>query len=497
LRALAHVARAAAAAGHPLPLQRLVLANGVLLQPLFCSHTLAGLFMALPQLQHLHLELVASEEFEGDGDSYTGHAAACAALAPLRHLTALTSLHLETQYEVDEWGERDSGGLAAEQLACLPDSLVRLDFYPSLGTYGHKLAFDRLTALTTLRVGTFPGWVDDLPQQEGFTQLHQLRSLALDGFCGEAEWLQEHCEVLQYYRPGVYADGLEEALSQLVNLRSLDLREFPGLGIEQTLEGYIRAAAPHLTQLRLALPSTPAPPPAEPAAAERAWWWREDAMELLVLAGMTRLRALHLDAPRWCTALPVGLPGMVHLTRLHIRVDHSPPAVTCAWVCAVQGLVNLQVLTVPAVWASCWHNWLLGLTKLGVLEVWESISVARLDDHGRDEAAAHLECLAWASLGPARNPTQGHPAAASAAGTTSSSSSSSSRCLGQLQLLCTAARQRHGYDPCCEMYRQLKRLLRQDLALFSGPLKSFLRVGWQLWPAPKAERLQQLLGDML
>jgi hypothetical protein len=120
LRILADIAVTAAAAGQPIPLQRLVVQNGFLLQPHVCHHTLAPLFSSLHQLQHLHLYMWCEDDgWEDD----TGYRAAVAALAPLRHLTSLTSLYLH--------GPSDMMGgpyCDAELLSCFPSSLARLEW---------------------------------------------------------------------------------------------------------------------------------------------------------------------------------------------------------------------------------------------------------------------------------------------------------------------------------------------------------------------------------
>jgi hypothetical protein len=510
LHALANVARAAAAGGQPLPLQRLVLANGYLLERLFCSHTLAGLFMALPQLQHLHLELAANpdEEIDEEEEHVRRHSIAVDALRPLRRLTGLTSMYLEGPF----WNPltddpADTADMAAQQIACLPSSLVRLEYCHSPDFNYSELVFDQLTGLTALRLvaGACSGreWLE-----QGYTQLQQLRSLHLASYQCRDEWLVEQAAVLQGLRPHQLPDNPAACFSQLVNLQSLDLLRLRGgvYSSTQLAEALAAvAAAPHLTQLRVKVPldlTRTSEASAASAAAEGGQRWARGA-DLAPLVALTGLKALDVEADRasWCTALPLGLHQLSRLTRLHLPFDHSPTAVTCAWVCALQGLVNLQVLTVPSTWTVCQHHWLTGLTKLGVLELWEGSRWLVDEQTDLQTTAAHLMPLVSAqepSMVPAGPSTDGQPAPAAAAG--SSRTRSRGMIPQQLQLLCIDNQEEEVdefllHNPLyCHLWQELQ---QQDLALFNGSLKSFLRVGWQLWPAGKAERLQQLLEDML
>jgi hypothetical protein len=500
LRVLAQSAASAAAGGQPLPLQRLVLENGYTLEPDLCHHALAPLFSSLPQLQHLYLHLWASEDSQWTDDS--GQKAAVAALAPLRHLTALTSLHLQGPSDTRAEMQADEEGWDAELLACLPSSLARLEWHEPICLYPEELVCDRVTGLTELRLVT-TCWDEVRPPVGGFVGLPHLKKLQLYGFDCDVPWLLEHKEVLHGYAPSIGAAQAPGCLGQLVNLRTLDL-----LHMQCSTMGLAAlAAAPQVTQLHLALPYELGSPPAAGAAAAqqaqaaaparagppdghlaaRAW--------LAPVLAMAGLRALTLVVPRTSSFLPVGMGGLSQLTRLHASFSPTTPGITCSWVCAIERLVNLHVLTVPAVTAACCHQWLTGLTKLGVLELVECTEAAPDNlpwdvnvEYDLEAVAAHLQGLV-STTGPA--------AAAEAAGAGGSFRASRPQ---QLQLVCVDARNYEGYpldDHHCPLYRLLWQRLAGDVALFSGSLGKFLRCGWQLWPQPTAARLQQLLGDMV
>jgi hypothetical protein len=494
---LAQSAASAAAGGHPLPLQRLVLENGYTLQdPDFCRDTLAPLFSSLPQLQHLHLYLWAGEE-EADWRDDTGHKAAVAALAPLRHLTSLTSLHLHGPSDALPAAEADATGWNAEVLSCLPSSLAQLKWDDPHCLYTEELVCDRVTGLTELHLVTTAFGEAPLPE-EAYSGLPRLRKLQLDGFDFEDAWLLEHKEVVQGLALHMGEEQVPGCLGQLVNLRTLDLRNW----LEPAVVQAAVAAAPQVTQLHLALPHDRAPTAAAAAAAVPPDGRQAVRVWLAPVLELTGLRALTLEVPRTCTFLPLGLGGLSQLTRLHARFSPNTPGTICSWVAVVERLVNLQVLTVPAITVACCHQWLTGLTKLGVLELVECSLPALGGDwetnvsYDLEAAADHLQCLvSTAGAGMAAGSTAAEePAAAAAAGSRQSSSRSQ-----QLQLVCVDGKEYIGgtSDLCGPFYRHLWRRLAGDVALFSGSLGGFLQCGWQLWPQPTAARLQQLLGDMV
>jgi hypothetical protein len=110
------VAIAAQAAGHPLPLERLVLPYKDKVDSEVCYGTLGPLLGALPNLKHLHLPLRLEDE--------PAWAAAVSAADRLRHSTSLTSLVLD-----GPWCH-DPGNMPAwvhpALLADLPPSLCSL-----------------------------------------------------------------------------------------------------------------------------------------------------------------------------------------------------------------------------------------------------------------------------------------------------------------------------------------------------------------------------------
>lgn len=100
LSCLRDAAAAAVAAGQPLPLTQLVVARSRVrsVEGYNCRETLAPLLEALPHLQHLHMELdrgaMRMRGFMTTDEQHEEEA--LAAIAPLHHLTSLTSLVLDT-----------------------------------------------------------------------------------------------------------------------------------------------------------------------------------------------------------------------------------------------------------------------------------------------------------------------------------------------------------------------------------------------------------------
>jgi hypothetical protein len=235
-----------------------------------------------------------------------------------------------------------------------------------------------VTGLTELHLLTTSSGASEPPQRK-YSGLPHLRELMLYGFSCHDPWLLEHKEVLQGYGPASDEEQAPGCLGQLANLRTLDLRNC----YKPAVELAALAAATQVTQLHLKLPfelpynAAPATATARTdhiaaagAAAVAPDGQPNTRQWLAPVLRMTGLRALTLEAPR-SSFLPVGMGGLTQLTRLHVTFSPDTPGVTCAWVCALEQLVNLQVLTVPAVTVACHHRWLTGLTELGVLELVE------------------------------------------------------------------------------------------------------------------------------
>jgi hypothetical protein len=502
---LSRSAASAAAGGQPLPLQRLVLENGYTLDDSgFSRHTLAQLFSSLPNLQHLYLHLWATEEAEWEDD--TGHKAAVAALAPLRYLTSLTSLHLRGPSDPTGEEYSDISGWDEELLSCFPSSLAHLEWHEPHSGDIDQLRVDRLTGLTELRLLTTScGAFGPLPPAvHGYGGLPHLCKLQPIGFSVSDAWLLEHKEVLCGYGLEGSVEQVPGCLGQLVNLRTLDLCNYVQPAVVQAA----LVAATQVTQLHLQLPweQCAAPAATVTATAEEAAA-AGDAAEapdgrqgvrawLAPVLAMTGLRALTLCVPPTCHFLPVGMGGLSQLTRLHASFSPTTPGITCSWVCAIERLVNLQVLTVPAVTGACCHQWLTGLTKLGVLELVECSlhCETRYDNNvvfNLEAAAAHVRCLirgtggAQATGGPIAVPPAAAAAAAAAAVAAASRPSSSSK-PPQLQLVCVDAEKYTGralHDRHkSPLFRHLWRRFSGDMALFAGSLDAFMKCGWQLWP---------------
>jgi hypothetical protein len=168
-------------------------------------------------------------------------------------------------------------------------------------------------------------------------------------------------------------------------------------------------------------------------------------------------------------------------------MDKMDPSIALSWVAVLPGLVNLQLLAVPAALTACWHPWLTGLTKLEVLRLGQmTVSSRDLFAFNMGSAAAHVG-----------------KALASYAGSSSSHSSrdpaEERQQVGQLQVLCI-----DGYTSDCTQWREAAEQLYAAVVaavptwppgvhLFKGSWGELQECGLELWPAPVAARLQQLV----
>jgi hypothetical protein len=202
---------------------------------------------------------------------------------------------------------------------------------------------------------------------------------------------------------------------------------------------------------------------------------------------MSRLERLALRCadPK---ALPLGLCGLGQLKQLQLSFDACLEVQTAqlvSWAVALAGLVNLEVLTVPGMLTDCWKPWLTGLTRLVVLEVTHIGDVLDIP-----AAAAHINKLLApsASSSSSRSPRS------------SSSSSSTQPCVqqhsGQVRVVCiNTVSEEHA-----KLAEQLHKALVAALPvlppgrhLFRGSWQQLQECGVELWPAPVAARLQQLV----
>jgi hypothetical protein len=440
LRALvAAAAIAAGAASKPLPLQRLVVVGGELLHPEVCQDVLHPLLATLPGLEHLHLSLATTEILD---EPEAAVEAAAGALAPLQHNTNLTSMVLDGP----TWGGSEAADAAHVQLlASLPPSLRSLTWRLITLQFPEKLCFKHLTGLTHLSLG---GPVTDgYFAEDAFTGLHHLRKLELnlvEDFLDEG--LLEVKEQLVGLTIG--GDG-REVLGQLTRLQSLRLPY--GLDTPQLLQ-----QAPPLQQLHVLL---------KVGGGINIQTW-SSPWALQHYRWGTSLQRLELEthAPM---AAPLELCAFRQLQQLSVNlceIGRMEASIVVSWAFAVAGLVNLEVLTVPAALTACPHPWLTGLPRLVVLEV-----VSNEVEMDMASAATHISRLLASGTGSSRGMQQ------------------------QVQVVCCDS-----IDP--EQAAQLHAavaaavpVLPPNKHLFRGSWQLLQDCGLELWPAPVAARLQQLL----
>jgi hypothetical protein len=470
---------AAAGAGQ-LPLRRLVITSAELLKPKVCWGILQPLLGALPHLQHLHLALTVNHLNDDWGEAAVE--AAVAALAPLQHSTALTSLVLRGPLGRLE-GVSDEA--YAQVLAGLPPTLRSLDWHQIHLHDPRGLSFDHLTGLTRLSLCTVDwGTLDDIPG-DALTALTQLQRLELDGVNMSDQGLLPHKERLVGLSVGPY--GLEAAsnvLPQLTHLQTLVV----------TTCAPVEDLLPHAPALRAldvflyredneewSEEEEEEEEGEEAAGTSLAWSspWR-----LQQYPGLSRLERLDVGYQDFPLRGPLGLCSLTQLQQLSLSFQISSPPKTAArvsWACALAGLVNLEVLTVPGFMVDCWHHWLTRLTRLVVLEVTDLDGIC-----GVPAAAAHISRLL-----------------ATGQGSTSSCSSSQSAPpvqgpTGQIRVVCL--RQRTDlYSGSTQHAARLRRalvaavpVLPPNMHLFRGSWWELQHCGVELWPPPVAARLQQL-----
>jgi hypothetical protein len=457
LSSLAGAAAEAAAQGQPLPLQRLVVPHARLLQPEFCEDTLQPLLGALPSLRHLHASLAAPDDTPGI-QALACTLAAAMALEPLQHSTSLTSLVLygpagSTFYTVQAYPMLASS---------LPPTLRSLTWHLEDLRDPYKLSFDHLTGLTHLHISDSIRHNMGQLHADAFTALKQLRRLELVDAPVSEEGLLACKEQLVTLGPFNWTSNL----SDLTKLRSLRLSEWDAEYVAQLL-----GMAPPLQRLKVE--------PLRGATNGHVPWGTPWALQHHKYA--TQLKALDLTMTG--KVLPVGLLSLTQLQQLHISMDKMDPTVALSWVAALPGLVNLQLLAVPAALTACWHPWLTVLTKLEVLELGQMTdSSGGLFEYDNGAAAAHVSRVL-----------------ASCAGSSSSGGGRGSRAEGrqvrQLQVLCIA-----GFtSPFGEMQAAAQQLHAAVVAavpgvhLFKGSWGELQECGVKLWPAPVAARLQQLV----
>jgi hypothetical protein len=425
------------------------------------NDALWSLLGALPHLQHLNLWLKGPVNMDDPDDAAkvsSASSATAGSWAPFQHSTALTSLVLSGP----SCGRLEATDAAHVQLlAQLPPTLRSLSWTVETQQPG-QLAFDRLTALTRLDLGPAELPMHGSFPDDAFTAMRQLRELELHHVLASEEMLVAHQEQLV----GLTITDMTHVLPQLTRLRSLSFDTeldhlYPAL-LQQ---------APQLQALSLTLFSSLGGPSA-------AWGTPWALQHYKGLTGLQRL-SLSVDGAQ---AAPPALCALTQLKQLEVDVqfDDMEPMTSLSWVCALAGLVNLEVLVVPAVLTACWHPWLTGLTRLAVVEV--SSTGQTIDT---TLAAAHISRL----LAP-------EPQNRSSPDSRSSSSSRGGD-RSPLQVVCLSD---DGHAQALTAGAQLHRAVVAAVPVLA-PTRHLFQGGWyllhtcgvELWPAPVAARLQQLV----
>jgi hypothetical protein len=456
----ATAAAAAAALGGGAPsLQRLVVTAGALLRPFVYECTLRPLLGALPGLQHLHLHLTDPPDLPDETSSSLASMTVGLLSRPLQQCTSLTSLVLDGP---TRRGNVPVDAAAQAQLASgLPTSLRSLTW--NLEVEGPvQLSFGHLTALTHLHLkGDNMVILQDLVEDvastlldNAFTGLHQLRQLVLH----QAPISDEGLLVCKEHLVALAPAHTTHVLAQLTRLQSL--RVDMGVSVQELL-----VEAPQLQELHVQLDGGEDPP-------EVAW---ATPWVLQQYSGLTGLQRLSLSVADTQTA-PLGLCALTQLKQLAI-IDEEPgrkPETCAAWAMAVAGLVNLEVLSVPAALTASWHPWLTGLTRLVVLEVCSG-------DHTPAEvasAASHIGRLLAADVSNSG---------------TSSSTAGLSRQMERVRMVCFNVIT--SVQPAVQLHRAVAAavpVLPRNKHLFRGSWQQLQECGVELWPEPVAARLQQL-----
>jgi hypothetical protein len=323
--------------GQGLPLQRLMLTGTELLHPGEHKAALNRLLRALPHLQHLRLSQFGAAAFDNDGDA---NAAAVAALAPLQSSTSLTCLELH--------GTLESTQVQQQLLDSLTSGVRSLVWaFPSYGA-PQQLSFDHLNRLTTLTLQEVAQVDWGSQPQEYSLPLRHLREVALYGILMSDASLLACKEQLV----GLRAKRMHRVLSKLSNLQLLDVSGCDAGDAKELLQ-----QAPQVGHLQVSLTTDP--------SSSTVW---DSPCVLQHYKGLTGLRVLDLfvDGRQ---AAPMALRSLKQLQQLTLNIGGMDVSHVASWAYAVAGLVNLELLSIPAVLTACSDPWLTGLTRLAVLEV--------------------------------------------------------------------------------------------------------------------------------
>jgi hypothetical protein len=298
---------------------------------------------------------------------------------------------------------------------------------------------------------------------DAFTALQQLRKLELDDIPMSDQGLLAYKEQLVQFLP--YDDTF--VFEQMTSLQALSFH----IALD-TPVGELLHKAPQVKELGVVLG------PAEEDPALAAWARPGVLQQYRGLAGLQRL---HLTVAGTHTP-PLGLCALTQLRQLSVIVygqGEMKPADCISWALGVAGLVNLEVLSVPAALTACSHPWLTGLTRLAVLDVCgmqQSIDLASAAAHisrllAADAATTRSSSIACGSVGPLSQAWQVRP-----------------------RVVCFS--RSHQGEEAGQLLRAVAAavpVLPPNRHLFMGSWQQLQECGVELWPAPVAARLQQLL----
>jgi hypothetical protein len=395
--------------------------------------------------------------------------AALAALAPLQVSTSLTSLVLDGPERQQGTGGLIPDAAHVQLLGSLPCGLRSLSWSLYEMQDPRQLSFDRLTGLTRLRLAHPQAHVEPLGPA-AFTALKHLRQLELDEIWTSDEGLLACKEQLVALKPQVWTD----AVSKLTGLRSLSLTS----GGDEEMASIVQQL-PALQRYKVGVYNWDMEEEEEEEGELPGW---DCPCRIQRHVGMTRLQALEL----WVgdpMVPPPGLLPLAHLKQLRIEMHDMPEQMAVPWAWSLAGLVNLELLGIPAVLTACWHPWLTTLTRLVVLEVGAVTKLQRYQfveqPFAVPSAAAHIAGLLETGTG----------ASSCSSSNNNSSAGGPLRRAEQVRVVCFNGKE------ASRLHRPVMAavpVLPPGKHLFLGSWKQLQECGVELWPAPVAARLQQL-----
>jgi hypothetical protein len=347
---------------------------------------------------------------------------------PLRRLTGLTSFvldgpylegelqhHREQQIPVEPW----VGGLCA----ALPSSLLDMEWvtWHLGGSEGCvlrlPLQLDHLTALTRLAITVNTNHTKVVLPESVFEPLGALQLLQLTGMLpllssaplqaqGLVQWGPGLCELVCGREPRPAVEVLANMGERLPALRTLDLTRVGTCGLDA-----MEALGSNATQLTRLQVSTSVEDRSlggydreeESSDSEEGGY---EFCSAVTYTSLTGLRCLGLDMRLKGNApLPV-LSNLSHLSHLEVHMlgafdgGHyaDPPPTPGVWPAALAPLTQLQVLSISTLLLATEEPWLLGLSRLVMLQLlpshiwWEP----QLPDEQRAKVVQHVRQAALA-----------------------------------------------------------------------------------------------------